>query len=120
MSVQATSQSDAFTKTGFRNYKKATESFQKHQSTKCHLEALERYVTAPKTDDVLDQLSSKHAEQRKYSRKMLLKIITNIRFLGKFRDVKYILYSKPSRCLVISHQQRMKTLAQILWKINHS
>ena len=88
LSVQSVIQGDAFTKTGFSNWRKALEEakgFKKHQSSKGHREAVVRHEKAANNkSDVIDMISTKHAIQRSQNRQMLLKILTNIRYLGKF------------------------------------
>ena len=85
LSVQSLIQGDAFTKKGFSNWKKACEKsrgFKKHQTSKAHQEALARYVKTATSHDVIDLISSEAAFQRSQDRQMLLKILTNIRYLG--------------------------------------
>ena len=88
LSTQALSQGDAFLKQGYQNWKKATEKakgFQKHETSKTHLEAVARYVQ-PKSGqqpNVVDMISTEAAMTRFRNRQMLLKILTNVRYLGK-------------------------------------
>lgn len=73
-------------RTGFRNWKKACEKgrgFLKHQEAEAHQEAFQRFMLAPITNyNVGDLISTEHQRQKKINRANLLKIISNIRFLG--------------------------------------
>ncbi|XP_068704855.1 zinc finger MYM-type protein 1-like [Montipora foliosa] len=78
----------AFTKNGFCNWKNALEKkkgFQKHESSDSHMEAVARYVTAPATviGDVGDLLCEEHALEKSKNRKILLTILSNIRYLAR-------------------------------------
>lgn len=69
---------------GFSNWKNATSLFQKHQDSKYHREAVEKMVTLPATtQDIGEQLSHQHAQEKKQNQEMLLKIISCIRFLAR-------------------------------------
>ena len=85
LSVQSLIQGDAFTKKGFSNLKKACEKsrgFKKHQTSEARQEALARYVKTATSHDVIDLISSEAALQRSQNRQMMLKILTNIKYLG--------------------------------------
>ena len=84
LSVQSLIQGDAFTKKGFSNWKKACEKSRgfKKQTSKAHQEALARYVKTVTSHNVIDLISSEAAFERSQNRQMLLKILTNIRYLG--------------------------------------
>lgn len=90
-SVITTLQSDAFTKSGYNNWKKAMEKnkgFKAHQLTNAHKEALARYIQHKPSDaSSIDQRIDRTLRvQQLENRKMLLKILSNIRFLGKYSD----------------------------------
>lgn len=69
---------------GFSNWKKALEKFEKHQNTKSHHEAIDLVVKIPSTSrDVGAMLSSSHAAQKAENRKILMIILSNIRYLGR-------------------------------------
>ena len=77
-----------FTKNGFSNWKNAMEKkkgFQNHESSDCHTEAVERYLTAPATviGDIGDLLSERHGLEKSKNRKILLSILSNIRYLAR-------------------------------------
>lgn len=74
-----------FVTEGFRNWKKACEKncgFYKHQQSECHLEATERYHYATLGQDIGSVLSSEYEKEKETSRKVLLKILSNVRYLG--------------------------------------
>ena len=78
----------AFTKNGFSNWKNAMEKkkgFQKHESSESHMKALSRFVPTPATvmDDIGDLLSERHALEKSKNRKILLPILSNIRYLAR-------------------------------------
>ena len=77
----------AFVKTSFRNWKKALEKDRgllKHQQSSAHNDAVQRYVNAPvENHDVSEMTSSKITQLRRTNTNNLLKIIPNIKFLGK-------------------------------------
>ena len=75
-------------KNGFSNWKNEMEKkkgFQKHESSDSCMEAVARYVTAPATviGDIGDLLSERHALQKSKNRKILLSILSNIRYLAR-------------------------------------
>lgn len=75
---------DVFSKTGFDNWKKALERFEKHQNTTSHRDAVDLVVKIPSTTkDVGEMLSTSLASQKAESRKMLLTILSSIRYLGR-------------------------------------
>jgi len=62
----------------------ATTSFQQHEASACHKEAVERVFTLPSTTkDIGEALSSAHAQEKLENRQCLLKIISNLRFLAR-------------------------------------
>ena len=86
--LSSTKADPAFTRIGFGNWKNAMDKkkgFQKHESSESHREAVARYVTAPATTvgDVGELLSDKHAQEKAKSRRILLTILSNIRYLAR-------------------------------------
>ena len=85
----------AFVKTGFWNWKKALEKDRgllKHQQSSAHNDAVQRYVNAPvENHDVGEMTSSNITQLRRTNTNNLLKIISNIKFLGE----KYYWGYKP-------------------------
>ncbi len=75
---------DVFSKTGFYNWKKALEKFEKHQNTNSQHEAVELVVSIPgTTKDVGRMLCTSHAEQKAENREMLKVILSSTRYLGR-------------------------------------
>ena len=86
--ISAAKGENAFTETGYSNWKNALEKkkgFSKHELSECHKEAVARLITIPKTaaGDIGDMISSQHALERKQNRNVLLKILSNIRYLAR-------------------------------------
>lgn len=74
----------AFILNGFYNWKDASVSFKKHDSSKCHRDSVDKVITLPKsTKDIGETLSSKHAEEKSDNRDCLRKILSSLRFLGR-------------------------------------
>ena len=78
----------AFTKNRFSNWKNAIKKkkeLRKHAFCKSHMEAVARYFTAPATviGDIGDLLSERHALEKSKNRKILLSILSNIRYLAR-------------------------------------
>lgn len=78
---------DSFVTTGYTNWKNARSTdkgFNKHESSKCHKQALQRLVEIPKsTEDVSQLLQSNHTNLQSQSRASLLKIISCLRYLAR-------------------------------------
>ena len=69
---------------GFCNWKNATTIMQQHQQSGCHREAVEVVITLPTTTkDIGEQLVQFHAKEKEYNCKMLLKIMSSIRYLAR-------------------------------------
>ena len=69
---------------GFSNWKDATISFKKHEGSGCHREAVEVVISLPVScRDVGAQLSQQYANELDSNRKILLKILSCIKFLGR-------------------------------------
>ena len=75
-------QEEAFLSTGFRNWKKALDSFKEHQKSKCHIAALTFEVTVPQYSNIQEMTSEKIKFNMQENRKCLIKIIETIQFLG--------------------------------------
>ena len=50
---------EAFLSTGFRNWKKALDSFKEHQKSKCHIAALTFEITIPQCGNIQEMTSEK-------------------------------------------------------------
>ena len=81
----STKRDPAFLSRGFTYWKEATTAFKKHQASDCHREANEALILLPKQvhGDIGELLSQQHQEEKATNRKMLLKILQNIRFLAR-------------------------------------
>ena len=74
----------AFITVGFTNWKKASEKFSNHETSKCHKEAVLRMITLPATTQNIDEcLSKEHQREKLERRQCLLKILSNIQFLAR-------------------------------------
>ena len=61
------------------------KGFQKHESSDSHMKTVARYGTAPATvkGDFGDLLSERHTLEKSKNRKILLSILSNIRYLAR-------------------------------------
>ena len=67
-----------------QNWKNATALFQKHEQSACHREAVDVVLTLPATTkDIGEQLSQQHAKEKESNQKMLLKILSSIKYLAR-------------------------------------
>jgi hypothetical protein len=77
----------AFISKGYTNWKDATvkkAGFTKHENSDCHKKAVERLFTLPSTTkDVAESLSQTHEDDKAESRRVFLKILSNIKFLAR-------------------------------------
>jgi len=77
----------AFISAGYKNWSDAATSgrgFDKHNRSDAHREAHQRLYTIPQTcEDIGEQISQAHAEEKSANRQALLKILSNIRFLAR-------------------------------------
>lgn len=83
---------DTFVTKGFRKWKKALYieknkhgTFEKHNYSDSHKSAVERYITVASKDygKVPEILSTSTTNEQRENQEMLLKILENIKFLGK-------------------------------------
>ena len=72
---------EVFTKTGFNNWQKALQKFNKHEQSRCHRSAVE--FVAKGSQNVGDMLSSAYKKEREDDRRALYTILTTIRFLAR-------------------------------------
>ena len=76
---------DVFTRTGFRNWKKALETnvgFLKHQNSEGHRAAVDRQITVPATSkDLAVMLDERTTEDRAHNRDMFLRLLRSVRYL---------------------------------------
>ena len=73
-------------KGGYSNWKKAMEKgrgFQLRERCSYHCKAVTRYIVAPNAmGNSVDMTSREYAAERCVNRKMLIKILSNVRYLG--------------------------------------
>ena len=79
--VRNKSTDDAFIRTGFSNWKKALEKFDKHQSSLSHRDAMDQVVG--KNKNVGEMLQKGYAEEKAENKKMLKAILSSIRYVGR-------------------------------------
>ena len=68
----------AFSHSGFNNWKKASERFNKHESSQAHSEA---YLKITSEVNVACMLDSAHKELQKTRKLMLLKQLSSLKYL---------------------------------------
>ena len=74
----------AFISKGFNNWKDAGVKFKEHESSNCHKDSVVVTVDLPSSvKDIPETLQSELTKQKMENRQMLLKILSNIRFLGR-------------------------------------
>ena len=76
----------AFTSTGFTKWLKATHKnagFAKHEQSKFHRTAVELVMCRDSTKDVGETLSSAHRLEMENNRKMLLVLLSTVRYLAR-------------------------------------
>ena len=88
----------SFLFTGFKNWKDATVVFKDHQASAAHKTALQLVVDIPSSyADVGEMLSSEYAQEKRINKQCLLKILSNVAFLGmmvmKLTQILYNCYS---------------------------
>ena len=86
--ISSTKAEIAFTETGYQNWKNAMETkrgFHKHELSDSHKEATQRLITIPATmKGPVDELhSTHHSLQKANNRRIFLKILANVRYLGE-------------------------------------
>ena len=77
----------AFISTGYKNWSDAATTgrgFDKHYRSDAHREAHQRLFAIPQScEDIGEQLSNAHAEEKSVNRQALLNILSNVRFLAR-------------------------------------
>ena len=103
-----------FTEFGYRNWKKALESgrgFLKHECSDPHKEATERLITVPATSEDIGEMIDKNLSKNKENnRKMLLKILRNIRYLARQSLPLRENWSKEEKCEINSNFHQLLVL----------
>ena len=88
--ISSTKGDASFTETEFRNWKNVFDTkrgFYKHESSEYRKEATARLLTIPGTSkgDIGEVTCNQHAAEKKHNREIFLKILGNIKYLGKRR-----------------------------------
>ena len=79
----AGSKEQSFLLKGFCNWKDAMDCFRWHGQSKCHSDAVQVMVVLPKSvRDVGKTITTAYAQNKAENRKVLMKILQNIKFLG--------------------------------------
>ena len=74
----------AFISKGFNNWKDAGVKFKEHESSNCHKDSMIVTVDLPSSvKDIAETLQRELTKQKSENRQMLLKILSNIRFLAR-------------------------------------
>ncbi|XP_065191909.1 zinc finger MYM-type protein 1-like [Sycon ciliatum] len=74
----------AFISKGFKNWKDATEGFRRHEKSLCHIDAVQVMLVLPQTvPDVGEALRQAHAKEKALNRRMFVRILENMKFLGR-------------------------------------
>ena len=82
--LKANSKDLAFLQKGFTNWKDATEGFRRHKLSKCHQESIQVMIILSRTvHDIGESLSSAHARNKAENQRVFLKILENVKFLGR-------------------------------------
>lgn len=79
----STKRDSAFTSAGFSNWKHATETFQSHEQSLTHKEAVNKINAANKGINVKSQIIDAHSQQMLLARTALLKIVTSMQYLTR-------------------------------------
>jgi hypothetical protein len=77
------SREDAFTKTGFKNWKHALDKFKEHQQSATHKEAVLKWSGYLSSCSVGQQISNKKAEELQSRRDILLQLFESLKFLTR-------------------------------------
>ena len=75
-------QENKFIEEGFCNWKKALQKMEEHDKSEMHKEAVLKYAAYSEGADVCIQLNQQHVHSQLYHQRMLLKLLSSIRFLG--------------------------------------
>ena len=74
---------NVFLKKGFKNWKKALEKFEKHQSSQCHPVASTYEILIPRCPDVAELFDNKEKEVRELNRRCFMAILDSIQYLAR-------------------------------------
>ena len=76
-------QTSAFVDEGFCNWCKALQRFSQHEKSEIHKQATEILAARDSGIDIAFQLSAQHSSDIKYHQKMLLKVLSSVRYLAR-------------------------------------
>ena len=74
---------ETFLKTGYKNWKKATEKFDKHQHSKCHKSVLTYEVIVSQCRDALEMIDENQKKRRELNRRIFLTILETLQYLAR-------------------------------------
>ena len=74
---------DAFTSTGFKNWKNALSRFKKHENSESHREATMKYTAALKSPSVSTLISNDIIKEQSIQRHVFLQEVNSLRFLAR-------------------------------------
>ena len=76
-------QNSVFLEEGFGNWSKALQRFQQHEKSDVHKEATEKMAARCSETNIASQLSAQHEADNLFHRKMLIKLLSCIRYLAR-------------------------------------
>ena len=74
---------NAFLEKGFKNWKKALEKFEKHQSSQCHRAASTYEILIPRCPDFAELFDNKEKEALELNRRCFMAILDSIQYLAR-------------------------------------
>ena len=76
-------QKNAFLEKGFKNWKKALDKFEKHQSSQCCRAASTYEILIPQCSDAAEFFDNKEKETREFNRRCFMAISHCIQYLAR-------------------------------------
>ena len=67
----------------YKNWKKATEKFDKHQQSKCHKSSLTYEVIVPHCQNALELINENEKKCRELNRRIFLAILETLQYLAR-------------------------------------
>ena len=74
---------ETFLKTGYKNWKKATEKLDKHQQFTCHKSALTYEVIVPQCRNAPEMIDENEKKYRELNRRIFLTILETLQYLSR-------------------------------------
>jgi Domain of unknown function (DUF4371)/hAT family C-terminal dimerisation region len=74
---------DAFTRTGFSNWKRALDRFREHEKSSCHREAVVKWAGYMNSRTIADKICATAGEQQQQRRHVLLQLFDSLRYLAR-------------------------------------